>query len=215
MLKGKWLILTLLALLLVPGAWPQASLGRVSGTVRDNSAAVVPNVTVVLTNTATNVRSSTRTNDVGFYAFPGVAVSSYLMSIEAPGMKKFEATFAVQVSQSIVIDPVLKTGQSLTTVDVKAVAPMVVSTNSVLSAGMEHQRMEQLPINGRSFGTLIDMLPGNEGSRMNGSQSGARDWIVDGASQVDRHWDDPPFAGAGLDSIQEFTVDSNAVSARH
>src|SRR6266567_5470653 len=124
MLRAKWL-LSLLALALVPGAWPQASLGRVSGTVRDNSGAVIPNVTVVMTNTATNVRSSTRTNDVGFYAFPGVAVSSYLMSVEAPGMDKFEAAFTVQVSQSIVIDPVLKTGQSLTTVDVQAVAPIV------------------------------------------------------------------------------------------
>src|SRR5258706_11728792 len=98
MSKCKWSTLTLLAFLLAQNAFPQASLGRVSGTVRDNSGAVIPNVAVTLTNTATNVRSATRTNDVGFYAFPGVAVSSYLMSVEAPGMEKFEAAFSVQVS---------------------------------------------------------------------------------------------------------------------
>lgn len=66
------LLLFLVVLLIAPCAWPQASMGTVSGTVRDQSGAVVPDTPVVLANTATNVTSTNRTNQVGFYFFPGL-----------------------------------------------------------------------------------------------------------------------------------------------
>jgi len=68
----KGLLVVLLAMLLAPAAWPQASTGAVSGTVRDKTGAVIPNVQITLTDTATNVARTTRTNEVGFSSrFPG------------------------------------------------------------------------------------------------------------------------------------------------
>ncbi len=83
-------VLIFLALILTPCAWPQASTGRVSGTVRDQSGAVIPDVPVVMTNTGTNVSSTTKTNDVGFYFFPGVTTGQYRVVVEAPGMEKLK-----------------------------------------------------------------------------------------------------------------------------
>src|SRR5687768_16225035 len=119
------LFAVVVAFSLAATAWPQASSGTVSGTVRDQSGAVIPNAPVVLTNIATNVSSTTRTNDAGLYFFPGVLVGDHRITVEFPGMERFEGAFVVQVGQRVVIDPVLKPGQTTTSVDVQDVTPMV------------------------------------------------------------------------------------------
>src|SRR6185312_13388737 len=97
----------------------------VSGTVRDESGAVVPKASVTLTNSATNIVSKTTTNTEGIYFFPGVVPGPYGILVEAPGMQKFEAKLTVQVQQSAVVDTVLKVGQAATAVTVQDVTPMV------------------------------------------------------------------------------------------
>ena len=133
---------------LATAAWPQASTGIVSGIVRDQSRAVIPNAPLVLTSIATNISSTTRTNEAGLYFFPGVVVGEHRLTVEFPGMERFEGTFAVQVGQRVVIDPVLKPGQAATTVEVKDVTPLVNTTNPTVRATLERERIEQLPING-------------------------------------------------------------------
>ncbi|HWQ92940.1 MAG TPA: TonB-dependent receptor [Clostridia bacterium] len=213
------LLLILTLALLNPCAWPQASNGRVSGTVRDQSGAAIPNLHAALTNTATNMTSATQTNEVGFYFYPAAIPGPYRLVIEAPGMEKYEVVFTVQVAQSVVIDPVLKPGALTAVVEVKDVTPMVTTDNATLRSGMERERIEQLPINGRNLTTLLRLQPGSEdGSyspRTFGGLEGTLDWIVDGATRVDPQWGHEPHAGPGLDSIQEFTVESNAVSTKY
>ena len=102
--QGLCLALTVLALLAVP-AWAQSSNGSVRGTVQDQTSAVIPNVTVVLINTATGIENKTVSNNVGFYVFPAVAPGPYKISAESAGMKKFEATLTVQTQQSM--DPII------------------------------------------------------------------------------------------------------------
>ncbi len=208
------LILALVAAVLVPFAWPQATSGRVSGTVRDQTGAVIPNAEVVLVNTATDVRVTTQSSEGGFYVFPGVSPGPYQVTVEIKGMEKFLAAFQLQVAQSVVIDPIMKAGQVTTSVDVTATTPLIAVDNYVVDQRLDRARIEELPINGRSFNALMALMPGMEGSSSFGAASGSRDWLVDGMSQVDRQWDDPPWAGANLDSIQEFTVQSYGVSAK-
>src|SRR5437773_2373360 len=102
----------LLVTLLTLPAWPQASTGTVSGTVRDQTSAVIPGASVILTNNETNVTLKTSTNESGFYRFPGIIPGSYTLSAEAVGMQKFEGTLQVQVQQSSVVDPILRVGQT-------------------------------------------------------------------------------------------------------
>ena len=67
--------------------------------------------------------------------------------------------------------------------------------------------------------TLLRLQPGSENGsyspRTFGGLEGTLDWIVDGATRVDPQWGHEPHAGPGLDAIQEFTVESNAVSTKH
>src|SRR5213080_733666 len=81
-------------------AWPQSSNGSVRGTVQDTSQAVIPSVTVVLTNTATGVELKTTSNQAGLYVFPSVLPGPYKIEADSAGMRKFEVSVTVQVQQS-------------------------------------------------------------------------------------------------------------------
>src|ERR1041384_1878223 len=153
----------LLFVLVTFPAWPQASTGTVSGTVRDQTSAVIPGATVTLTHTETNSSSKTTTNESGFYRFPGIVPGSYLLTAEAVGMQKFEGSLIVQVQQSSVVDPVLKVGQTATEVSVQDVTSTVQTDNPTLGTVLERSRIEQLPINGRNLTTLLQTVPGKEG----------------------------------------------------
>src|SRR5216117_3498849 len=99
----------LVGLIALP-AWPQASTGSVSGTVRDQSGAAIPGASVTLTNTATNTSAKSTTNESGFYRFPGINPGPYSLSADAPGMQRFEGTLTVQVQQSTVVDVTMRVG---------------------------------------------------------------------------------------------------------
>ena len=189
----KTLFVLLAALLLAPLAWPQASTGSVSGTVRDQTGAVIPGSAVVITSATTNVTSRTQTNEVGFYMFPGITPGGYRLEIEHPGMQKFEATVTVQVARSVVIDPVLKPGQTTTVVEVRDVTPMITVDSPTLTHVLERTRIEQLPINGRFITALMQTMPGLEqeteydgvSTRAFGMRRGSSEFVLDGASTTD------------------------------
>ena len=102
-LKASGLALIALVLVASP-AWSQSSNGSVRGIVQDPTSAVIPNVTVVLTNTATGVELKTVSNGAGFYVFPSVIPGPYKITAESAGMNKFEATLQVQTQRSASVD---------------------------------------------------------------------------------------------------------------
>jgi hypothetical protein len=214
-----WILALALIVLFASTAWPQAGTGTVSGTVRDQSAAMVPAASVSLRNTATNLTLRTAANEVGFYMFSAVTPGQYELAVEAAGMQKFEGSLTVQVQQSAVVDIVLKVSQTTTEVTVQDVTPMVSTDNPTLGHVLERSRIEQLPINGRDVGTLLQTVAGVETGqatiRAYGQKSGSGDMVLDGAAIGDRLWGytairRPP----GLDTIEEFKVETSNSSAK-
>src|SRR5437867_11809738 len=100
---AKPILCILFTIPFTPRAWPQASTATVSGTVRDQTSAVIPSAVVTLTNKNTNVASKTATNEAGFYIFPGTFPGQYSVVVEAAGMQKFEGSLVVQVQQKTVV----------------------------------------------------------------------------------------------------------------
>lgn len=195
-------------------AFSQASTATVGGTVRDQSGAVVPRAPVVLLNTATNVRSQTAANDLGFYMIPGVVPGTYRLEVEFTGMQKFEALVTVQVQQNVVIDPVLKPAATSTSVVIQDVTPMVTVDSPTLGHVLERNRIEQLPINGRDFASLLVTVPGMESMRAYGEREGAMEITLDGSPLFDRVRARSQIRPPGLDTIQEFKVETNSSSAK-
>ena len=215
MCVSRALVPVLFLFLLVFPALPQSGTGSVSGSVRDQSGSFVPGATATLRNTATNLTMKTACNEVGFYMFPGVSPGPYRLVVESPGMERFEGALNVQVQQRAVVDVVMKVGQTTTEVTVRDVTPMVTVDSPTLGHVLERGRIEQLPINGRNIGSLLQTVPGMEGNRAFGQKTGTQDMLLDGASIGDRLWGyttqrRPP----GLDTIQEFKVENNNSSAK-
>jgi hypothetical protein len=193
--------------------WAQTSTGTVSGMVRDQTSAVIPSATVTLVNTATNNRSSSTTNEAGFYRFPGVVPGQYRLTVEFAGMQRFEGNFNVQVGQSVVIDATMEPAGTATVVEVKDIATLVTTDNPTVGKAMERTRIEQLPINGRSIVTLMQQIPGMESQRAYGTRHGAIEYVWDGSQEEERRWGNAP--QISLEALQEFRVDANAVSAKY
>jgi hypothetical protein len=195
-------------------AWSQSSTATVSGTVTDQAGAFVPAASVQLTNTSTSVTLRTTTNEVGFFLVPGVIPGHYRLLIEAPGMQKFEATLVVQVQQSVVVDVTLRLGQVTTTVEVHDATPLLTVDRPTLGHVLERTRIEQLPINGRALTNLLVTVPGTEGLRAYGMRLGSHETVLDGAPLGDRNDGGLTMRQPGLDTVQEFTVETNSSSAR-
>ena len=149
-LVGRLLQTILLLLAVASLLSAQSSQSSVNGTVRDQSGAVIPGASVQLVNSDTGINSRTVTNEAGFYVFPAVNPGPYRLTVESSGMQTLEATLTVQVRQSAVVDPILRPAQTATSVDIQDVTPLLTTDNPTLGHVLERQRIEQLPINGRS-----------------------------------------------------------------
>lgn len=216
-------ILTVITAISALMSWPQASTGSVQGTVRDHSGAIVPNARVELANTGTGVSAVSTTNEVGFYLFPGISPGQYRLVAEAPGMQKFQGEFPLRVQQHAVVDVVLDVGQLTESVTVQEIMPLITVNSPALGSTLERQRIEQLPINGRSILNLMPAIPGLEaandygsnGTRAYGLRQGSHEFVLDGAALTERMWGGVQRRPPGLDTIQEFKVESNNSSARY
>lgn len=211
---GKWVSTAVLTALFAPAAWPQASTATVNGTVRDQTSAVIPNASVSLTNSNTNVSLKTTTNQAGLYIFPGTVPGPYVLAVEAPGMQRFEGNLTVQVQQNATVDVTMTVGSTATAVHIGDVTPMLQTESPALGHVLERMRIEQLPINGRDVTTLLQTVPGMEGTRAYGLREGSHELVLDGAALSDRLNGGTVNRQPGLESIQEFKVETNNSSAK-
>ncbi|MGH9662052.1 MAG: carboxypeptidase regulatory-like domain-containing protein, partial [Bryobacteraceae bacterium] len=204
-------------LLLPAGALPQASSSTVRGTVYDSANAVIPKAAVTLTNTATNVVRTTSTNEAGLYGFPGAIPGSYVLSVEFPGMQKFEGALTVRLQQDAVVDAVMQVGQAAVQVEVRDVTSLVRTDAPTLGHALERKRIEQLPINGRGYQAFLATVPGIDSTgipQAYGMRTNTSATLFDGApiNEIWEGWDfgRPP----GLDAIEEIQVELNNSSAK-
>src|SRR5262245_42643749 len=101
-------------------AWAQAT-AQISGTVRDQTGAVLPGVEVTATQTDTGIARSTVTNETGSWVLPNLATGPYRVEAALPGFRTFVQTgIVLQVNSTPVINPILEVGQVSEQVEVKA-----------------------------------------------------------------------------------------------
>src|SRR5215468_3279538 len=77
----------------------QTGSGTVQGVVRDASSAVIAGASVTIVNTATEVKSSTASNEAGFFAFLPAVPGTYEIKVDATGMQTWVGKFQLQVGQ--------------------------------------------------------------------------------------------------------------------
>ena len=155
------LVLTILVGVCCSTALAQLSSATLTGVVRDNSGAVVPNATVALKHLATNVERKTTTNTVGNYSFQNVPPGAYTLVTTASGFRPNRvAEFELVVNQSMTQDTVLEVGSLEQAVEVTAAAEQLQASTSELGAVIEQKSVHDLPLNGRNFTALLQLTPG-------------------------------------------------------
>src|SRR5262249_42165969 len=153
--------LVLIVLWLSSALRAQSSNASLSGRVTDGSGGVVPDATVTAIATATNGRRATTTNDSGAYSLPNLAPGPYRIEVEKEGFKKIvHPDVILHVQDGVDMDVALEIGSRAETLTVMAGAPMVNTQSGTVSTVVDRAFVEQVPLNGRSFQTLIMLTPG-------------------------------------------------------
>jgi hypothetical protein len=208
--------------------------GTVTGTVTDSTGAVLPGVTVTLTNTATGISLNGVANQQGAYTIPLVPPGTYDVVAELSGFKKYVRTgVVVEIAQTTRLDIPLQVGTVTEQIAVTGQAPLVRSTTAELGQVIQMKQIQALPLNGRLFEHLITMTPGampfysRGDSAENASAAGARiatahsvngmpwsgnNYLMDGVAN-----NEPQNAYINitppLEAIQEFKVQTNNPTA--
>src|SRR5262245_41187571 len=121
-------VISLLGILicgLTSAVWAQST-AQLSGTVKDQSGAVLPGVEVTATQTATGAKRSVVTNETGSYVLTNLAVGPYRLEAALPGFRTFlQSGIVLQVGSNPVINVSLEVGQLTEQVEVQADAALV------------------------------------------------------------------------------------------
>ena len=144
----------------VDAAWAQAT-AQISGTVHDQSGAVLPGVEVTTTQTDTGIKRNTVTNETGTYVLSNLPLGPYRLEAALPGFRTYaQSGIVLQVNSAPVINPVLEIGQVAEQVEVQANAAQVETRSTAVGQVIENQRILELPLNGRQVTDLITLSGG-------------------------------------------------------
>src|SRR6478752_6583991 len=149
---AAWLVLPLAA---------QSPNGNINGLVVDPSTRVIQGADILIVNDLTGVKYSARTNEDGIYVFPNLIPGPYRLQVSKVGFKtliKPDITLAVQDALSI--NFTLPVGAVSNSVTVEGGAPLVNAQSAAVSTVIDRKLVEALPLNGRSFNTLLQLTPG-------------------------------------------------------
>ena len=218
-----------LILVLTSGsAWAQAT-AQLSGTVRDESGAVLPGVTVTATQADTGVTRTVVTDETGAYVLSNLPLGPYRLEVALQGFRTYVQTgIVLQVGASPVLNPVLGLGSLEESVTVDAAAPLVDVQSAGISDVVEQEQIVELPLQGRRVTDLIVLA----GAAVNtGDVSGQRNrqdavaisvagglrtgvaYVLDGAMHNDPY-DNTNMPFPFPDALQEFSVATGGLSAQ-
>ncbi len=214
-----------LPLLLAGAALAQTETGVITGSVHDNTGAVVADAKVTVKSPTTGFTRETVTNSVGLYNFAALKPDTYDLTIEAQGFQKYTRRVQVGVGSTSEIAAQLAVGSSETVVEVSGIAEAatVNTETQTLSEVVTAKQLDELPTSptrnpyalvGTSGNVTEDNSGANRGAgyAINGMRTASTSILLDGAENVDTFT-----AGVGqtipLDSVQEFSVLTNNFGA--
>lgn len=159
---GPWSLFWM-ALLLV--AMSNSALAQmtasITGRVEDSSGAGIPEAMVTATSLETGAARTITADDSGSYRVVSLTVGRYEVKAEQAGFKSAVQTgITLVVGQQAVVNLTLQVGQVQQQVTVTGEAPLVNTTTASISGLIEEREVKELPLNGRSFDSLISLNSG-------------------------------------------------------
>jgi len=160
--------------LMVYSVSAQENTADILGTVSDAGGAVVVNAKVTVQNLATNDVKQTTTNAAGDFVFNLLPSGQYTVTVEMPSFKKATVNLTVSAGDRARANVVLQVGDVSQVVEVQAQSPALQSDSATLSTVLAAQSVQDLPLNGRNYVTLVQSTVGVAAGPSNSILSGTR-----------------------------------------
>ena len=210
----------------------QVDEGTITGTVEDQTGAVVPNAQVKLLNTDVGLALESKTNSAGVYTFSPVRIGHYTVTVTAGGFATTtQQNLTLTVAQTLLVNVKLKPGTATETVQVTTAPPLLETQQSSVGDTIGTQEVNDLPLNGRNFTFLAQLGAGmqtpqadtrgnaaNGAFSVNGLRPAQNNYLLDG---IDNNSDTVDFLNGTnfvvlppVDAIQEFQVNTADFSAQ-
>jgi len=212
----------------------QSNFGRISGTVRDKTGAVIPNASITVTNTATNLTRTATADDGGFYTITNLPVGAYTVLAELKGFKKaLHADNVLTADARITVDMTLEAGEISETVQVigGSEGETVNTTSGELARVVDKRQVQNLALNGRNYMQLVTLIPGAaildedqlalttslsiSQASINGSRPNYNSLSVDGGFNMDSGSNNSQVNNVGIDFIEEVKIQTSNFSAEY
>src|SRR5215467_3767866 len=220
---GRTLLLSSIIILLVCSvSFAQSDRGTITGTVADQTSAVIPGASVVAVN-----------GETGNYTLTQVPPGVYSLSVELPGFKRYvRQGINVLVAQTLRIDISLEVGAATDEVTVSADAPLLRTESSDVSHNVNSARLDDLPILGiggvlsgsagiRNPYAMVQLIPGstwtpNSLVRMNGTPANTQSFRIEGQDASNTGTPGVPAQSQpGVDAIQEVAIQTSNFAAEY
>jgi hypothetical protein len=226
MRRLMWFVLACFLCVSLPLA-AQKVTGTIAGVVSDPAGAVISGADVTATNPATGAVRTAKTSDRGEYAFADLAAGSYDLTVKQPNFKEYVSR-GVQlfVSSTTTVNVTLTVGSASEQMTVEANALQVETATGAVGNVIEGNQVRELPLNGRSFAQLTQLMPGvspqsNFDSKhkgleagvdfsVNGNNTTGNIFLVDGVNNNDIGSNRTILVYPSIDAIQEFKILRNS-----
>ncbi|HNG33865.1 MAG TPA: TonB-dependent receptor, partial [Blastocatellia bacterium] len=195
---------------------------------------VVPDIAVTATNNETGFTRSTKTNGEGYFTMPFLALGTYNLTVEAPGFKKVTKTeVVIELNRNTVSNFKLEVSAVGDAVQITGETPAIETTTGEIKHSLDARRIEDTPLAGRNFISLVEQIPGFQISSFGGDASSGQNnptnssgsfaafgglgsrgstFQIDGVNNDDSS-ENQNRQGVNISTIKELQVLTNAFSA--
>ena len=149
---GKSFMVLCAALVLSAWGFGQVTTGTVSGTIKDNSGAVLPAATVQIRNVDTGISRNVTADALGYYTAPNLSLGQYEITAGLSGFQTgVRRGITLNVGQNAVVDFTLQVGAVTERVEVVAEAPLIETTTATVAHLINERQVQDLPLNARDL----------------------------------------------------------------
>ncbi|MDP2997840.1 MAG: carboxypeptidase regulatory-like domain-containing protein, partial [Bryobacterales bacterium] len=202
-------------------ALSQTVSGVITGTVKDQTEAVVVGANLNLVNEATGARRTAVTNEIGVYTFNSVQPGPYTLQVEQSGFKTLRRTnIVLTANERLPIDLKLELGATAETIRVEAQGASVQTVSAERSGTVTANQLSTLLLKGRDFMGLLKLLPGVvdtaardapgssslAGLNIQGGRGNTANLTLDGITNLDTGNGTGPYFQPSMDAIAEVKV---------
>jgi hypothetical protein len=230
MFKTSWSklvgVFALCLLLLSASVTAQSVSGELVGTIYDATGAIVSGASVVATNNATGVQSSTVSSSTGQYRLSNLPVGSYMLRVTAKGfsvaeIRGIDVSLNVQATSNVT----LQVGESKTIVEVTGSSVTIDTTTAQVQSTFDSKQLADLPTTSSGSGVLNLALYTSgvsssgavgvgSGPSVGGQRPRNNNFTIEGIDNNSKSVTGP-IASIPNDAVAEFSILANQFSAQY